>query len=214
MMMVKKLILASASPRRAALLRSLGLAFEIAPSGASEVLDAPLPPAEHVAEIARRKTLAISQKHTDAIVLGADTVVALGNHILEKPQDAAHARDMLEHLSGKTHCVYTGLVLADTATDRLLCDVAVTQVTMRALTRHEICAYVATGEPMDKAGAYAVQGRAAVFVASVSGCFFNVVGLPLTRFWQLYQQLTGSPPDAEIVGANTDIDLLLGMKTK
>lgn len=192
----------------------MGLSFEIAPSGVSENLDTCMSPAEHVLEIARRKTRAVSQTRADAIVLGADTVVALGHDILEKPRDAAHAQVMLEQLSNKTHRVYTGLVLADTATGRQLCDVAVTEVTMRALTRGEIRAYVATGEPMDKAGAYAVQGRAAVFVESVSGCFFNVVGLPLTRFWQLYQQLIGSPPDAEIVGANTDIDLLLGMKTK
>ncbi len=191
---MKKLILASASPRRAALLQLLGVSFSIVPSGVSEQLDTPLPPAMHVAEIAWRKMQQIAQTHTHAIVLGADTVVVLEDEILEKPRDHAHAETMLAQLSGKTHQVYTGLVLSDLTTGQSLASVAVTDVVMRSLSAPEIRAYVATGEPMDKAGAYAIQGRAAIFVESISGCFFNVVGLPLTCFWQLYHQLTGHWP--------------------
>ena len=192
--MKKKLILASASPRRADLLRMLGLSFDIVPSRVSEDLNPPLGPADHVLEIARRKVRAVAQQYRKEIVLGADTVVALEDEILEKPQDRDHAAQMLARLSGKTHRVFTGVTLTDTATGKTLSDVAVTGVTIRPLSSEDIQRYVATEEPLDKAGAYAAQGRAAVFVESVSGCFYNVVGLPLTCFWTLLEQLTGTAP--------------------
>ncbi len=188
---MKKLILASASPRRASLLRLLDIPFEIAPSNANEALDTILPPAEHVREIAQRKTQAVAHRFDHALVLGADTVVALENAIFEKPNDAKHAKDMLAQLSGKTHQVYTGLVLTDTETGQTLTEVATTHVTMRVLSSEDISRYVATGDSLDKAGAYGAQGRASAFIQSISGCFYNVVGLPLASFWNLYHRLVG-----------------------
>ena len=188
---MKKLILASASPRRARLLRLLDIPFEIAPSNINEELDTILPPAEHVREIAQRKTQAVAQRFDCAIILGADTVVALENAIFGKPNDAKHAEDMLARLSGKTHQVYTGLALTDTETGQTLTDVAMTSVTMRVLSAEDISRYVATGDSLDKAGAYGAQGRASAFIQSVSGCFYNVVGLPLACFWRLYHRLVG-----------------------
>ena len=188
---MKKLILASASPRRARLLRLLDIPFEIAPSNASEVLDTILPPAEHVREIAQRKAQAVVHRFDHAIILGADTVVALEDEIFGKPNDAKHAEDMLARLSGKTHQVYTGLALTDTETGQTLTDVAMTYVTMRVLSAEDIARYVATGDSLDKAGAYGAQGRASAFIQSVSGCFYNVVGLPLACFWNLYHRLVG-----------------------
>jgi septum formation protein len=188
---MKKLILASASPRRASLLRLLDIPFEIAPSNANEALDTILPPAEHVREIAQRKTQAVAHRFDHALVLGADTVVALENAIFEKPNDAKHAKDMLAQLSGKTHQVYTGLVLTDTDTGQTLTEVATTHVTMRVLSSEDISRYVATGDSLDKAGAYGAQGRASAFIQSISGCFYNVVGLPLASFWSLYHRLVG-----------------------
>ena len=188
---MKKLILASASPRRASLLRLLDIPFEIAPSNANEALDTILPPAEHVREIAQRKTQAVAHRFDHALVLGADTVVALENAIFEKPNDAKHAKDMLAQLSGKTHQVYTGLVLTDTETGQTLTEVATTHVTMRVLSSEDISRYVATGDSLDKAGAYGAQGRASAFIQSTSGCFYNVVGLPLASFWSLYHRLVG-----------------------
>ena len=188
---MKKLILASASPRRARLLRLLDIPFEVAPSNASEVLDTVLPPAEHVREIAQRKTQAVAHRFDRAIILGADTVVALEDAIFGKPNDARHAADMLARLSGKTHQVYTGLALTDTETGQTLTEVAMTYVTMRVLSAEDIARYVATGDSLDKAGAYGAQGRASAFIQSVSGCFYNVVGLPLASFWSLYHRLVG-----------------------
>ena len=191
---MKKLILASASPRRANLLRLLDMPFEIAPSNIDETLDACFPPADHVREIAQRKAHAVAPRFDHALVLGADTVVVLENAILGKPRDANHARAMLAQLSGKTHQVYTGLALADTETGQTLTEVAITSVTLRALSPQDISRYVATGESLDKAGAYGAQGRASAFIQSVCGCFYNVVGLPLAQFWTLYHRLTGQSP--------------------
>lgn len=198
---MKKLILASASPRRASLLRLLDMPFEIAPSNVDETLDTPLPPGEHVREIAARKAHAVAPRFDRALVLGADTVVVLEDAILGKPRDAKHARDMLAQLSGKTHRVYTGLALADADTGQTLTEVATTSVTLRSLSPQDISRYVATGESLDKAGAYGAQGRASAFIQSVSGCFYNVVGLPLARFWTLYHRLAGLSPWAVIPDA-------------
>lgn len=189
-----KFILASASPRRSDLLRMLGLPFQAVPSDVSEAIDAPLPPAGHVLEISARKARAVARTFPDALVLGADTVVALEGDILEKPADETEAVRILTRLSGKTHRVYTGLTLVDTADGRTLSDVAVTEVTFRPLEPDEIHRYVQTRDPMDKAGAYAAQGRAAVFIESVSGCFYNVVGLPLALLWGLIGRMLGRSP--------------------
>ncbi len=188
------MILASASPRRSDILSMMGLQFRVEPSGASEALEDLLPPEDHVLEIARRKALTVAGRNPDAIVLGADTVVALDSEILEKPTDEADAIRMLTQLSGKTHHVYTGVALTADGGERILADVAATTVSMRAVSHEEIAAYVGTGEPMDKAGAYAAQGRASVFIQSISGCFFNVVGLPISLVWAMLGQILGCSP--------------------
>jgi septum formation protein len=205
---VTRLILASASPRRGDLLNRLGFLFETIPSGVSEALDAPLPPEQHVLEIALRKARSVASRTSDAIVIAADSVVVVQNTILEKPRDAGHAVAMLTMLSGETHQVFTGLVLVNTLTGRTHSDVAVTQVKMRDLSAEEIDRYVATGDPLDKAGAYAVQGLSAVFIESISGCFYNVVGLPLTKFWSLLHASAGESPWAFISPGVTAPDLL------
>ena len=189
-----KLILASASPRRADLLRLLGLTFEIDPSHVDENHGMLLSPKEHVLETAKKKVDAVAPRYPNALILGADTVVALGKDILEKPIDPTDARRMLEKLSGKKHQVLTGLTLTNTETGNTLSDVFSTDVTFRCLLPEEIHRYVETGEPLDKAGAYGAQGQASVFIQSITGCFFNVVGLPLSGFWMLYHRLTGHLP--------------------
>ena len=200
---MSRLILASASPRRAGLLRMLGLPFEIVPSHISEDLGERLTPDQHVLEISRRKARAVAARFRHGLVLGADTVVAINDDIddtdsidsiMEKPVDRDDAIGMLTRLSGRTHRVFTGLTLVDAAGIRSLSDVAVTQVAIRDLSQDEIRCYVQTGEPMDKAGAYAAQGRAAVFIESISGCFYNVVGLPMACLWKLMGQMLNGPP--------------------
>lgn len=198
---MSRLILASASPRRAGLLRMLGLPFEIVPSHISEDLGERLTPDQHVLEISRRKARAVAARFRHGLVLGADTVVALDDDmdsiidsIMEKPVDRDDAIGMLTRLSGRTHRVFTGLTLVDAASNRSLSDVVVTHVAIRDLSQDEIRCYVQTGEPMDKAGAYAAQGMAAVFIESVSGCFLNVVGLPMALLWSMLEEVLGHTP--------------------
>jgi septum formation protein len=184
--------LASRSPRRAELLRQLGLAFELlllrAASGRDrDVLEEALdvePPAHYVERIARTKAqVAFQRMHNRRLaelpVLGADTEVVLGNAIFGKPRDDADAADMLARLSGQTHEVLTAVALK--LPDRTEFELSVTRVTLRKLARREIDAYVATGEPHDKAGGYAIQGRAAAFVTRLEGSYSGVMGLPLAE---------------------------------
>lgn len=177
----KPVILASASPRRRELLSLLGLDFTILPSPAEE----PAPdmgeiPAAYAARMARLKAAAVAALHPDAVVLGADSIVAVGEVILGKPQDTAEARRMLGLLSGRTHQVITGCALFGLGPEPEVFTVS-TDVTMATISEAAIAAYVATGEPMDKAGAYAIQGKAAAFVAGICGSYTNVVGLPLAE---------------------------------
>lgn len=174
-----RLVLASASPRRRELLRSRGIDFVILPSAIPEVPQPNESPAAFAQRMARDKATAVAASlETPAWVLGADTIV-VADDILGKPRDAAEARSMLGRLSGRTHEVMTGVALI--APDRSTASAfhVVTRVAMRPLSAEEIDRYVQTGEPMDKAGAYAIQGGAASFVAEVTGSFTNVVGLPL-----------------------------------
>ena len=183
------LVLASASPRRRELLTQAGYVFEVHPA---HIPEDPYPdedPIAYVTRLAREKAEAVfaeltktgaSDKRASAppqVVLGADTTVTLDDHILGKPEDAADAARMLRLLSGRTHRVITGVALV-TAT-RTQAAAEVTAVTFLALSDKEIAAYIATGEPMDKAGAYAIQGYAARWIPRIEGCYFNVVGLPI-----------------------------------
>lgn len=179
-----RLILASASPRRRELLERLGLPFEVRPSGIEEPLAAGVPASTLTTTLARAKAADIADRlraaGEAALVLSADTLVVLDGQPLGKPTSQGDARAMLRALRGRSHEVVTAVVVraADPA-GRELTEAVVSQVLMRDYTDDEIAAYVATGEPDDKAGAYAVQGRGRRLVSRVDGCYTNVVGLPL-----------------------------------
>ncbi len=176
-----KLILASASPRRRELLALTGVPFEIVVSPAQEPdPDVNEHPAAYAARMARLKAAAVAATRPDAVVLGADSVVAVGETILGKPTDAADALRMLRLLSGRSHQVVTGCAIFAPGREPEIFTVA-TDVTMGVVSEERLAAYVATGEPMDKAGAYAIQGGAAAFVTTICGSYTNVVGLPLAE---------------------------------
>ena len=179
---IPRLVLASASPRRSALLLQIGLTFEARPS---DIVEPPHttysndPASEVTQKLALLKAAAVSQHFDDALIIGADTLVSLDGELLGKPTDDADAFKMLTHLSGTCHEVVTGVALVDTQTEREVVWSETTQVYFRELQSTEIDAYIASGEASDKAGAYGIQGRGAVFVRRIEGCYFNVVGLPL-----------------------------------
>jgi septum formation protein len=184
--MSTRILLASASPRRRELLVQLGLAFEVA---APDVDETPLPgeaPQPYVGRLAMVKAAAVAAE-PGTLVIAADTTVEIDGEILAKPQDDADARAMLRRLSGRTHQVHTGVALR--LGDRTVSEVVTSFVTFTVLTEAQIGWYVATGEPMDKAGAYAVQGAGGVFVARVDGSVSNVIGLPLHTVVRLGEQL-------------------------
>lgn len=174
-----KLILASASPRRAELLRYVTTDFTVIPSCEEEVVEEPLAHHELVMELARIKACSVLSAHPDAIVLGSDTVVTVDNHILGKPRDREDACDMLRMLSGRSHFVYTGVCLA--ATKELEQFYSRTEVFFYHLSNEEIARYVDTGEPFDKAGAYGIQGYGSLLCKRIEGDFFTVVGLPVAE---------------------------------
>ncbi len=181
---LRMLVLASASPRRRELLAQAGFTFEVCPAHIPEEAKPGEDPTAYVIRLAREKAQAVfaqlsadPKTASDLAVLGADTTVTLDNHILGKPEDAADAARMLRLLSGRTHRVITGVALVTTARTEVASET--TAVTFGALSDEEIAAYIATGEPMDKAGAYAIQGRAARWIPRIEGCYFNVVGLPI-----------------------------------
>ena len=174
--MKKRLILASASPRRSELLKNAGIEFEIIPSNADEVsFDGE--PEKTVETNALLKAREVFSRNSDCIVLGADTVVCLGGRILGKPRDKDDARNMIRALSGTTHTVLTGIALVDESGEKS--GVSVTEVTFRTLSDGEIEEYISTDEPYDKAGGYGIQERAGAFVESVNGSIDNVIGLPV-----------------------------------
>lgn len=176
------LILASASPRRAELLRRLGLDFLVVPSRCREtVLASASSPAEAVLCAARAKAEEVSRRYPEALVIAADTIVACSGRLLGKPRDAEEAREMLRLLSGRWHEVWTGVVVCHRASGRSAEEAVLTRVCFRDLTEAEIEGYIATGEPFDKAGSYAIQGYGGLLVERIEGCYTNVVGLPLTR---------------------------------
>lgn len=173
-----KLILASGSPRRSEILKNAGYKFVVKPTSADESLPGGILPEDAVKLLSERKADAAKIECSD-VVLSADTVVALGDRILGKPSDKAEAFSMLRSLSGKTHSVYTGVTIKSAEKKRVFA--VKTDVLFYPLTDDEINAYIATGEPFDKAGAYGIQGGAAVFVEKIDGDYYSVVGLPLSR---------------------------------
>lgn len=186
--MMKKLVLASASPRRRELLKQIGLDFRTLVRPVDETPAPGMSPFELVELLAVRKAMAVARTLEEGIVIGADTVVAWRGEVLGKPSGAGEAMEMLGRLQGDVHEVYTGVALVDACTGRVLVDHEKTRVFFRAVEEEEIRRYVATGEPLDKAGAYAIQGLAAVFVKGLEGCYTNVVGLPLARLAGMLKQ--------------------------
>jgi nucleoside triphosphate pyrophosphatase len=176
---MRRLILASASPRRRELLTQAGFAFEVCPAHVNEDLHREEDPIGYVIRLAKDKARETYEhlKEPRAIVLGADTTVTLDGHILSKPEDASDAIRMLRILSGRTHRVITGIAITTASGTNVAAEV--TGVQFRRLLDEEIAEYVATGDPMDKAGAYGIQGYAARWIPRIEGCYFNVVGLPL-----------------------------------
>ncbi len=180
---VPQVILASQSPRRRELLSLVGIAHTVIPADIDESAlpdEAPVPPAER---LARSKAETLASRHPDALVIAADTIVVLDGEILGKPRDAADARATLARLSRRTHTVFTAMAVA--RAERIESAVEEVQVTFRALTTAEIADYVATGEPMDKAGAYGIQGFGATIVERIDGDYFSVMGLGLRRLVEL-----------------------------
>ena len=189
------LILASGSPRRRQLLEQIGLTFVVRSSDVDESVSPGLTPAQVVESLSARKGEAVAAEAVPGdLVLSADTVVALDGAILGKPRDRAEAEAMLTALSGRTHQVYTGVTLLQDG--RRLTEHEVTAVTFRPLSPEEIAAYVSTGEPMDKAGAYGIQGLGALLVERLEGDYFNVMGLPLCRLGQMLAQFGVRPLEA------------------
>lgn len=186
MMKDAKIILASASPRRRELLAQAGFEFEVVTSDVDEVVDPSLTPDKLVMSLARQKAQAVAQNRADCVVIGSDTVVVLDGKVLGKPRDVADAVRMLESLSGRKHEVYTGVCIAFAGETH--CFFERTSVNFCELDGEQIKAYVATGEPMDKAGAYGIQGKGCVLVEGIEGDYFNVVGFPVSRFCREYKK--------------------------
>ena len=188
-----KIILASSSPRRAEILRAAGIAFEIRPTHIDETRLPGEGAQAMVARLAEEKARAaaaqIAEGSRDCIVVGADTTVEMDGVIFGKPRDSAHARDMLAKLSGHTHSVLTGIFLLRLPGNATRAAVENSAVTFAPLGEKEIDAYVTSGEPFGKAGAYAIQGLAGRFIPGIAGCYFNVVGLPLARLYALLREL-------------------------
>lgn len=176
-----RIILASASRQRGALLKKAGVDFLVEKSGYRENLQLPLPPPKLAKHLALGKANAVAARHTSGIVLGADTIVVRRGEIFGKPKGAADARRMLRSLSGRTHSVITAYALKDAKTGRALARSATTRVTFRALSASEIEQYVAGGEGKAAAGAYAIQGKGASFVRRLAGDRDNVIGLPVAQ---------------------------------
>ncbi len=187
-----ELILASASPRRRELLGLITPDFRVETAGVEEQLPEGIPPQLAVQQLSRRKAQALRRSRreqglAEAVILGADTVVAVDRRILGKPRDAEEAAAMLRLLSGREHSVYTGVTLL--AAEREEAFVQETKVRFYPLTEEEIAAYIATGEPFDKAGGYGIQGRGSMLVWGITGDYFNVVGLPVARVARLLKKL-------------------------
>lgn len=182
------IILASKSPRRQALLRQLGLEYTVCIEDVDERMDPALSPKDEVARVSRLKAAAVlPQTAKDDVVICADTIVVLDGQVMGKPKDEDDAFSMLRRLSGRTHTVYTAVTVC--ARGERQTEVEATEVTFRKLSDREIRAYIAGGEPMDKAGAYGVQGLAASFVSGLRGDYFNVMGLPLCTLTRMLRSV-------------------------
>jgi septum formation protein len=182
MQQLKRLILASQSPRRADILKQVGLQFTTHASEIDEAQFDPLgTPMDMVMNLAFHKAQKVSQSFSEGIIIGADTIVVIEGEILGKPSSSVEAVKMLSCLSGKEHSVFTGVALLEVPSGRQAISFVETKVQFRSLELAEIANYVATGETLDKAGAYGIQGKGAILVEKINGCYFNVVGLPVAK---------------------------------
>ena len=184
----EKLILASSSPRRAEILKSVGWPFDVVVAAVDESVHSNEDPAIYVQRLARAKAEAVAASLKEGVVLGADTTVVVDNHILGQPVDHDEARRMLRLLNGRWHEVLTGVALIRVG-NKPRVDYERTRVRFCEMTEDEINWYVETGEPRGKAGAYAIQGRAALFVEEVQGDYFNIVGLPVRLVFKMFNEL-------------------------
>lgn len=182
-----KLVLASASPRRSQILKQLGLDFVVCAADIPEEILPEESTSEYVVRLSFEKALKIQESYSDAIVIGGDTIVWTGKEILGKPNDEKQALEMLLRLSGRTHRVFSGLTVA-LPSGKIVSDFASTEVRFRSFGREFAEAYVATGEPMDKAGAYGIQELGTALVESISGDFYTVVGLPVPLLLELFKR--------------------------
>lgn len=184
-----QLVLASASPRRRELLERLGIPFKVSVSKTEENIDrGNLTPEQLARELALLKAKDVARTLEDGLVIGADTIVVLDDEILGKPKSREEAGRMLHLLSGRSHQVITGLALVEAGGGRVQLTSEVTTVWFRRLDPGEVEWYLDTGEPMDKAGAYGIQGKGSILVDRIEGCYFNVVGLPLTRLYLMLKE--------------------------
>ncbi len=173
------IILASHSPRRRELLRQIGVQFRSDPTDVDERARPGESPEAYAVRVSQDKAQVAARRAETGIIIAADTIVVLDDQILGKPVDARDAERMLGLLSGKVHCVISGLTVMDAVTWKTKTRTSITRVWFRSLSAHEVASYVASREPLDKAGAYGIQGKGALLVERIEGCYFNVVGLPL-----------------------------------
>lgn len=178
---MRKIILASGSPRRKKLLEQIGIACKVVPNNIEEKLNPRLKPRHQAENLSFQKAENVSRKYKNTLVLAADTIVVLGNEIIGKPKDKTDAMRILKKLSGTTHHVITGYTIIDTTTGKHITDSDQTTVVVKKLSEKEIEAYIKTGEPLDKAGGYGAQEKGAIFIEKIDGNFSNVVGLPLPK---------------------------------
>jgi septum formation protein len=185
----RPIVLASQSPRRAEILRAHGLEFTVEPAELDESALPDEAPAPHVERLALEKARAVADRHRESAVLGCDTVVVIDGEILGKPRDVADARATIARLAGREHRVLSSVAIVCTELDHAAVSHRVTRVRFRELDREEIARYVATGEPMDKAGSYGIQGHGALLVEGIEGDYFNVMGLPIHALREVWNGL-------------------------
>lgn len=176
---MKKIILASQSPRRKDLLKQIGLEFKIDPSNYEEDMSLRVEPRELAEYLSLGKAKDVAQRHKGSVIISADTIVAVDDEVFGKPKTPERAKYMLQKLSSRAHSVITGFTIIDTETNRQISKSVETKVYFKDISEEEMNAYIASGEPLDKGGGYAIQGLAALFVEKIEGDYFNIVGLPI-----------------------------------
>lgn len=185
---MKTLILASTSPRRKELMNILQLPFRVEAPGYEEDMTLSMPPVDLAKYLSLGKAQAVAHRHTNAIIIAADSFVIVSNKVLGKPKNAEEAKKMLEIISGTRHTIVTGFTVIDTDTGKIISEGIEATVFFKQLSTREISAYVATKEPLDKAGAYAIQGLGAIFIERIEGDFYGAVGLPIKRVAEIVNQ--------------------------